>query len=260
MSRLANGVVPPVCTGEGQAGIWCVAPNLTVARWLSVAVLLVVASGWRPRFTAVFHWYVSWSLISNSTIQDGGDQITAVLTLLLIPVCLTDSRRWHWQRPPVLEREPGLGQIVARAALLLIQVQVAVVYLHASIAKLGVPEWADGTAMYYWSRHSSFGSPPWLRPLIDAVTGSPLGVAALTWGSIALEFALALGIVLGAAARRVLLVCGLLFHAAIAVEMGLISFFAAMAGALLLYLLPVGHHVRLEEVSRRLRVAGSGAL
>lgn len=251
MSYLADGTAPPICQAAGQAGIWCVAPDLATARWLSVAIALIVASGWRPRFTAIFHWYVSWSLIANSTLQDGGDQITAVLTLLLIPLCLTDSRRWHWQRPQE-PTEPR--QIVARTALLLIQVQVAVVYLHASIAKLGVAEWADGTAMFYWTHHPTFGSPGWLRPLTDLVTGSPLGVAAMTWGSIALEFSLALGIVLNATARRVLLVCGLLFHAGIAAEMGLISFFFAMAGALLLYLLPVGHHIVVTSGDERRRV------
>lgn len=243
MSPLANGVVPPTCQGISQIGIWCLTPDLALGRWLSVAVLLIVASGWRPRFTAIPHWYVSWSLIVNATIQDGGDQITAVLTLLLIPICLTDGRLWHWQRSLPDDRAvPGTRHLVARAALLLIQIQVAVIYLHASIAKLNVPEWADGTAMYYWSRHPTFGAPHWLRPVTDLITTSPYGVAALTWGSVALEFALAIAIFLDPQAKRVLLMLGLLFHAGIAVHMGLVSFLAAMAAALLLALLPVGHH------------------
>jgi len=247
MSPLSNGVVPPVCHGMSRAGIWCVAPDLQLGRWLSIAVLLVVASGWLPRFTAIPHWYVSWSLIANATLQDGGDQVTGVLTLLLLPICLTDGRRWHWQRPPET-REPDTKAVVARVALLLIQVQVAVLYLQASMAKLGVREWADGTAMYYWSRHPSFGSPPWLRPVTDLVTHSSVGVATLTWGSVALEFSLAIAIVLGPAAKRLLLAAGLLFHGFIAADMGLISFYAGMAAALLLALLPVGHHIRLPAI------------
>ena len=102
MSPLSNGVVPPICVGLTRAGVWCAVPagHGAAARWLSVAVLLLTASGWRPRVTGVLHWYVAWSLIANATVQDGGDQITAVLTLVLIPVTLTDPRRWHWQRPP----------------------------------------------------------------------------------------------------------------------------------------------------------------
>lgn len=249
MSPLANGVIPPTCNGVTQAGIWCVTPSFAWGRWLSVAILLVVASGWRPRLTAIAHWWVAWSLIVNATVQDGGDQVAAVLTLLLIPICLADSRRWHWS--PSSPSTMDSRAVVGRVGLLLIQLQVAVIYLHASIAKMGAPEWADGTAMYYWSRHPTFGAPSWLRPLLDLITDSPYGVTAITWGSIALEFALALAILLGPQAKRLLLVAGLLFHTGIAVHMGLVSFLAAMSAALLLALLPPGHNIRWPSVVRQ---------
>lgn len=64
-----------------------------------------------------------------------------------------------------LEVGATTGHLIARITLLLIQIQLAVLYLQASMAKLGVPEWADGTAMYYRSHHPTFGSAPWLfRP------------------------------------------------------------------------------------------------
>ncbi len=98
MSPLAGQASPPVCLGMARVGLWCAVPGAggEAARLLSIAVLLVTASGWRPRLTAIPHWYVSWSLVANATIQDGGDQIATILTLLLIPVALTDPRRWHW--------------------------------------------------------------------------------------------------------------------------------------------------------------------
>lgn len=248
MSPLADGTIPPVCAGAARAGIWCLAPagQGALARWLCVAVLLVVASGWRPRFTGIPHWYVSWSLMVDVSVLDGGDQITAVLTLLLIPATVTDPRRWHWQPPP--EGGIGPGRVLAYASVLLIQVQMAVVYLHASVAKLGVREWADGTAMYYWFNNPAFGAPGWLRPLVDAMTGWSVGVAALTWLSIAIEFALAVAILLRPPARRWLLVIGLAFHWLIALSMGLTSFSTAMSGGLLLYLLPIGQQLRLPAV------------
>ncbi|GHJ47183.1 hypothetical protein Cs7R123_45250 [Catellatospora sp. TT07R-123] len=252
MSPLSTGVVPPTCLGLTQAGVWCLVPawHGEAARWLSVVVLLVTAAGWRPRITGLAHWYVSWSLIANVTIQDGGDQITTVLTLLLIPLTLTDPRRWHWQAPPA--GRTGAGRVAAYVALLLIQVQVAVLYFQASVAKMGVAEWSDGTAMFYWLRHPTFGAPDWLRPLTDVITDSPVGVSLLTWSSIALEFALAVAILLRPPAKRLLLWAGLLFHDLIALTMGLISFDLAMSGALLLYLLPIGHQVRVPERLRRL--------
>lgn len=244
MSPLSNGVIPPICGGMAKAGVWCVVPagHGEAARWLSIAILLLTASGWRPRVTGVLHWYVAWSLIANATIQDGGDQITAVLTLVLIPVTLTDPRRWHWQRPPE-GSAAGTGRVVAYACLILAQLQMAVLYFQASVAKLGVREWADGTAMFYWFRNPTFGAPGWLRPLTDAVTGSAISVSLLTWASIAVEFALAVAILLRPPAKRLLLAAGLLFHDAIALTMGLISFDVAMSAGLLLYLLPVGQQL-----------------
>jgi antimicrobial peptide system SdpB family protein len=251
MSPLAGQAPPPVCLGMARVGLWCQLPGGgQAARLLSIAVLLVTASGWRPRLTAIPHWYVSWSLLANSTIQDGGDQITTVLTLLLIPVALTDPRRWHWQRTS--EQGSDLSRIIARAALLLIQLQVAGLYFQASVAKLGVTEWADGTAMFYWFRNNGFGAPGWLRPLTDAVTGPAITLSLLTWSAIAIEFALAIALLLRPPARRLLLAAGLLFHDAIALTMGLVSFDLAMSGALLLYLLPPGHHVRPPEWARYL--------
>ena len=256
LSPLADGVVPPVCAGVRGAGLWCVVPYLEgqAARALAILILLVVASGWRPRITAVPHWYVSWSLVANVTIQDGGDQITAVLTILLVPVALTDPRRWHWQPPR--RDEVGPRHIVANAALALIRLQVAVVYLHASIAKLGVEEWSNGTAMYYWFRHGVFGAPDWLRPVTDAMTDSPFGVALLTWGTVAFEFALGIAILLGRRAKLAMLVAGMLFHHTIALAMGLVSFDAAMNAALLLYLLPLGQQLSVRPFVARWSDAG----
>lgn len=243
MAPLADGTIPPTCSDLTKWGLWCAvtAGKGELARWLSIAALLLVASGWRPRFTGVLHWYIAWSLMANASILDGGDQVTTVLTLLLVPVTLTDPRRWHWQAMP--KGEPGIGRVIGYTGMVLIQIQVAVIYFHASIAKLGVREWADGTAMFYWLRHPTFGADGWTRPVAEFITGSPVGVAALTWASIVLEFALAVALLLRPPLRRVLLVAGITFHGLIALTMGLISFSTAMTAALLLYLLPIGHRI-----------------
>jgi|HubBroStandDraft_1064217.scaffolds.fasta_scaffold15640_2 antimicrobial peptide system SdpB family protein len=243
MSPLAGELPPPACGGLGRAGIWCVLPGDggQLARFVCVAILLLTASGWRPRLTAIPHWYVAWSLIANATIQDGGDQITAVLTLILIPVLLTDSRRWHWQPPPAETGE--VRRVIACTGVLLIQVQMAGLYFQAAVAKLGVAEWANGTAMFYWFRNQTFGVADWLRPVTDLITGSPVGVSLLTWSAVAIEFALAIAILLPRSAKRLLLPAGLLFHDMIALTMGLVSFDLAMSGALLIYLLPIGYQI-----------------
>lgn len=256
---LAGGINPPLCGGIGRASLWCLAPSdPQFARWLSAGILLVVATGWRPRFTAVPHWWVCWSLFASITISDGGDQITADLTLLLIPALLADSRTWHWQRADPARSGP-MTRIVAVMAIGLMQLQVAGLYLDAGISKLGVPEWLNGTALFYLFRSVIFGAPPLLAPVLSAVTGNPLGVAAITWGAIALEVVLGLALLLPKQLRPLLLASGLLFHDAIAVSMGLVSFDCAMSAALLIYLLPVGHHLTVPSwlASRVARLAAA---
>ncbi|WP_089255181.1 sporulation-delaying protein SdpB family protein [Asanoa hainanensis] len=247
LSPLADGTVPPVCTGAARAGLWCLVPD--DQRWLavfvSVAVLVVVIAGWRPRFTGLPHWWVVWSFTTAVTLQDGGDQVAAVITLLLLPVTLTDPRRWHWSRGPALAESalPGWPWLVARMARVLLLVQVAAIYLHSAIAKLGVAEWADGTALWYWLRNPQFGAAGWLSPLTDRLIMAPAAVTLLTWGAIALEFLLGAALFMRPFPRRVLLVAGLGLHASIMATMGLVSFFCSMAAALILYLTPVGQEL-----------------
>ena len=255
MSPLADGVHPPVCAGIAQASIWCTLPqaHLQAARWLSVLILAVVASGWRPRLTGVAHWWIAWSLFASASIQDGGDQITAVLTLLLIPVTLTDSRCWHWAKPSP-QAGSTLARLIAATAIVLMKVQVAGLYLDAGLAKLGVTDWANGTAMFYLFHSVLFAPPPWLTPVTSAVTSTAIGVAATTWGPIALEIALGVALLLPARLRPFLLASGLLFHDLITLTMGLISFDCAMTGALLLYLLPMGYQIPPPRQWRKLKL------
>ena len=64
-------------------------------------------------------------------------------------------------------------------------------------------------------------------------------LAALSTAKFALEFAIALGLVLNRRARARLLVLGIAFHARIAVMIGLVSFAIAMWAALILFLRPM---------------------
>src|SRR4051794_2601502 len=135
--------VPRCGAGILSISIYClVSPaRLELARWISVVILLVVASGWRPRFTALPHAWVAFSLFSSSTTFDGGDQITLVLTVLLLPVALIDPRRWHWQ-PSSPAKVGAWGTLLAWAAFFMIRFQVAGVYFVSGVAKLGQEDWA----------------------------------------------------------------------------------------------------------------------
>ncbi len=215
--------------------------HLGLARAIAIAVLALVVSGWRPRFTGILHWYVAASFATSCIVIDGGDQIAAVLALLLVPVTLTDGRRWHWDAPPAIG--PGVGAqlaaFVSRLMLWTVRLQVAGIYFHASTAKLGVKEWRDGTACYYWFTNSTIGLSPTLERWAMPILSKSAGVVALTWGTLLLEVVLFGALFMERRWRRRLLPLGLAFHAAIIFIHGLVSFFGSMSAALILFLQPV---------------------
>src|SRR5690606_15652572 len=88
------------CEGMSSLGWFCLVPRdrMALGQGVAIVILLVVASGWRPRLTALPHWWITFSFQVSTTVPDGGDQIASVITLLLLPIALCDRRRWHWGR------------------------------------------------------------------------------------------------------------------------------------------------------------------
>ncbi|MFF9347418.1 sporulation-delaying protein SdpB family protein [Streptomyces sp. NPDC014734] len=254
----------PICAGPMRAGVFCLAPEngLTAARWLCVLVLLVVASGWRPRWTALPHAWVSFSVFSEIAIADGGDQVTVVLSSLLALTALGDPRRLHWQQLPEGAASHRRGAVLLGATgLVLVRLQMSFLYFQSCVAKLPHAEWADGTAMWYWGHSLSFGAPGPLQPLVDPVLASPLGVALLTWVPLVIEIGLAASLLLAQRWRWRLFAAGVLFHLSIAVMMGLWSFALAMIGGLVVLCFPLGAHlnVTVPEAVRGLLRRGTAA-
>jgi antimicrobial peptide system SdpB family protein len=239
----------PHCNGVTRAGLFCLAGanHLELARWIAAAVLIAVASGWRPRVTGVLHWYVATSFFTSGVLVDGGDQAATVLSLLLVPITLTDRRRWHWSPPPHLEDPPAtpentLGRrialFIALTSLWAIRLQVAGIYFQAAVSKMGVTEWRDGTAVYYWFTDPAFGLAEPVRSLAMPALTNSVAVTAITWGSMLLEIFLFTGLVATRRTRAALLVLGVSFHAVITLVHGLLSFALVMWGALILFLRP----------------------
>jgi antimicrobial peptide system SdpB family protein len=223
--------------------------HLELARWVGVGLLALVASGWYPKFTGIIHWWISSSLQISGTLVDGGDQITANLTLLLLPMTLTDPRRSHWDCAEVKDflLSKRLRLFVALISYVVIRVQVAGIYFHASVAKFAVEEWVDGTAIYYWAIHPTFGFPGWVKPLALWLLKNPVILCCTTWGVMILEYLLSVGLFLPKRYWRWLLYTGLMFHFAILVLHGLVSFTLAASAGLLLYLRPLEQLFRLPS-------------
>lgn len=241
---------PPNCAGVPGGSLFCLAgqQHLWVARVVAIGILLWVASGWRPQITGVLHWYISWSFFVPGYNVDGGDQITMVLTLLLVPVTIYDRRRWHWEAPvktvPESENEllstaAASTQIITLSCLTMVRVQMAGIYFHAATSKMGVPEWRDGTAVYYYFTHPWFGLADPLKSWSLPLLANGFVVTALTWGAMMLEILLFAGLIAARPYRKFLLRFGFAFHAAIAVVHGLLSFTLTMWAGLILFLHPV---------------------
>lgn len=223
----------PYCDGVKTISLYCMGdvPHHTW-RWVFIAILLIVASGISPRLTAVPHAWVSFSLNQSIALPDGGESVAQVITLLLIPVCLVDDRKWHWVQP---ERTyPPIARGVSAATSLMIRLQMAAIYLNSGIAKLATPAWLDGSAEYYIVRDKNFGTSGIVDPVMRWLTSYPLGSASITWGTILLECVLAV-LILGTSRMRLLaLIAGAGLHLAIILTIGLWSFSAIMIGGLLI--------------------------
>ena len=237
---LRGQVRPLGCDGvRGAIGLFCVFPRsaLPVVQYCALAALVVVASGWRPRVTGVVHWWISFSFLASAS-RDGGDQVAALFTLLLIPWTLTDQRRWHWQSADHVEPSRLRAAFLANVSRHLVRLQIMVVYLHSAVSKLYVAEWRRGTAVYYWLHDLTVGLPPPLYGVIGPLVRSWPAAAVLTWGALVTEFLLSLALLAPQRTWRPLFWLGVLFHAAIAVGLGVFSFSVVMIGALVVYLRP----------------------
>lgn len=244
------GALASRCGASAGWMAWpCWIPDSAVggAQLAAGALCLVVASGWFPAATAIPLALLLIALPLASAAPDGGDQLAGILGLLLVPVSLSDWRLHSWRAP-----HPGrlwrTRTFVAAWMLTLAKAQIAVVYLVACLGKLGSAEWADGTSLFYWVRNSVFGAPALLRPLAEWVTVQPPLLSALTWGTLVLEFTLAICVFLPTAFRlRALLPLALLFHLGIWLVLGVSSFAFVMAAALFILVVPLGWVARRKQ-------------
>jgi antimicrobial peptide system SdpB family protein len=249
--RGSSALGTPSCEGWARGGLFCLMPeaHLEWARWLTIVVLLIVMSGWYPRWTAIFHWWVTWSFMTTSALIDGGDQLAASLTFLLLPIALMDRRPWHWSAPRLddMGDSRAAARLVAGLVWLGLRLQVAYVYFQAGVAKFAVPEWADGTALYYWFTDPKYGADAWLMPLILPIVLSPILVTLLTWSVLVLEVFLAMSLVMEVRYRRWFLLLGFALHFGIGLIHGLASFATIMFAALILFLHPAGQPFRIPR-------------
>jgi antimicrobial peptide system SdpB family protein len=224
--------------------LFCIFENLLIGKLISIIILALVITGWRPRITGVFHFWVMYSFINSATILDGGDHIALILSALLLPISITDNRKWHWELPNQGTNPNtiyGIRYLIAKSSLLFIRIQVSVIYLNSAAAKLTVKEWVDGTAVYYWFKHPLFGYPNWLNPFIEPLLLNGTTLFFITWGTITFEFLLFAGLLMDTRYKKIFLIAGIIFHFGIFLVHDLTSFLFTMVSCLVLYLRPISY-------------------
>lgn len=211
-----------------------------ITKLMCISILILVIIGWRPRITGGLHWLVSFSFATSCVIIDGGDQIAADITFLLIPVTLTDSRKNHWFYE-VKERsvKSDIFSLIAISFLTVIRLQVSSIYFQAGVSKMSVTEWQNGTAIYYWFTHPTFGLIEPLRAIMIIFLSNAYFITIMTWSVIIFEVIMSMGLVMNKKFWKYLLILGLTFHFSILIIHGLFTFFFVMAGAIILYLRPI---------------------
>lgn len=253
-SIFSSPLSTPICTsGIKQISLYCLfsEADLYIARIVSIIILVLVIVGIYPRTTGILHWWVSLSFFISTPYVDGGDQVVSILTFMLIPVTLLDNRKSHWKK----QFSSRLKNLTSNVTIRIIRIQVSIIYLHAAIAKLKVNEWIDGTVIYYWFTHNTFGLNLDLRFLIIPIIENGTIIFFITWFTLILELSLFAGIFSTQRIRLILLPIGITFHILIFLIHGLGSFGLAMIAALLLYLYPM--HKNLLSLCKRLNLPNS---
>lgn len=218
---------------------------LTLMKYFACLLLILVISGFYPRITSFFHWWITWSFMLFSSAIDGGDQLANNISLLFIFVCLFDNRKNHWQTKSYSNQT---NKISGFFFIQIIKLQAALVYFHASIGKLPVTEWANGTAVYYWFNNAAFGLPNYLKYPFDFILTDSFGVALISYGTIIFEIILFLCLTMPLKYRRKIFLPALLFHFSIIVVHGIFSFFFSMASLLIIYLLNYNTNINFKHI------------
>jgi antimicrobial peptide system SdpB family protein len=246
-----------VCTNIRAASLLCVGdPHAAVdaRRWVMIVILIIVASGYRPRWTALPHAWVAFTIGGSITLPDGGDAIALTMTLLVLPMALADDRTWHWDRTTTALS--ATWRAICSISLLAVRAQLAFIYLDSAITKFAVDDWSNGTAEFYILRDPGFGDAGFLHTWFQQLSAEPVVALTMSWGAIVVEIAIGLALLLSWRWRVLALVLDLALHAMIVLTMGLFSFSAVMVGSAAIAANPAGAQ---EAASNRFTGRATGS-
>ncbi|MDR6544088.1 antimicrobial peptide system SdpB family protein [Chryseobacterium rhizosphaerae] len=209
--------------------------NIKIPYVITLFILTLVILGVYPRFLSILHWWATYSTFYTMFIIEGGDQISVIITLLLVPICILDKRSFGWIK---LSNPPCINKYLlyfSYTTFIVIQIQLCMLYLNAGVAKLSVAEWVDGTAIYYWFNNNIFGAPEYIRFLLGSLFTNGITVSLIDWSVIILEIMLFVSFFLEQKFKYILFFLAFIFHFLIFLIHGLGTFWISMTGCLILF-------------------------
>jgi len=215
--------------------------DIEVAFYLTIVILLVIISGYFSKLTSILHFYICFSFVCSSELVNGGNKISLVLTLLLIPICFLENRKNHWIDEP---KKPNFYRDISLNIILLFaRMQICYIYFQTFYKKIALNEWSNGTAIwYYLQKPNYFDNDEDLRRMIlDFVLHNDKLLVISTWTVLLIELSLAFTLFVKQENRIYLFLLGLLLHTGIAIFMGLFSFAVVMISALILLTFPLNY-------------------
>jgi vitamin K-dependent gamma-carboxylase-like protein len=251
-----GGVLPrQPGAGNGTWGLLGLVPGDGAVVALFVVTLVssaCLALGYRTRIAAVLVFLGLLSFVRRDPYAfDSGDALLRIIALYIALSGagaslsldrLRRARNRFWELPSL-----------ARWPVRLMQVQLSLIYLATVWAKTRGTTWNDGTAVSYAVRIKDLTR----FPLPDSLTTSVLVSNVLTYGTLALELAIAV-LVWNRRARPWVLGAGVAFHLAISYSIR-VGFFTLAMLVLYLSFLPDDTASRLiRSVRDRLRAAVPG--
>lgn len=229
--------------GIENINIFFMFDNIYVPYFFSIFILILVIIGFFPRYVCLFHTIVTYSVFYSLLVQEGGDQINCILTLLLVPFCLINNKINGWHFIYVLNNNNIFSKFVYYS-FLAIKIQMSLLYLNAGISKIFQAEWFNGTAVYYWFNNSVFGAPHFIRDSMGFLFTNSITVSLINWSVIILEVFLFTAIFLNQRYKHILLILALFFHFSIFIIHGLPTFMLSMSAGLILYLFDFNNSIK----------------
>ncbi|WP_169719967.1 hypothetical protein [Actinomyces slackii] len=203
---------------------------------ISLIILLSVIVGVLPWLTSILHFWLMWSFVHSVPIIDGGDQVALAMTAIFVMYHFGDLRLHHWSGRRKYFGQPIVLRAIWWSALILFSIQGSVIYAHAVLGKLNVPEWANGTSVWYWITDPTFSPPEPFLSILKFVSGSWLGTVLLNYGVLGIEAMLALALLARPRTKIRIAMIGVMLHTAFALAFGLWSFLCSMICVIIMYL------------------------